>query len=85
MFHLVIWEVEEAGEDDHEVGFLQGFEAFDIGGAGFDFALFIDAEEDGAFEAVVLGEDACEGWACFLGAVFVVGCDEDDVFTFSWS
>jgi len=47
--------------------------------AGLDVAVLVDAEEHGALEALVLGEDAGEGRAGFLGAVFVVAGEEDDV------
>ena len=40
----------------------------------------IDGEQDGAFEAVMLGEDLAELRQRFLGAIFFVAADEDDVF-----
>jgi len=83
VLHLVIGEIEEAGKDKHEVGILEGFEAFDVGSAGFDETVFIDTEADGGFKAVVFGQDAGEGGAGFFGAVFVVGGDEDEVFSFA--
>ncbi len=79
VFHLVIGEIEEAGEDDHEIGCLEGFETVDGGGPGFDEYLLINAEANGGFETVVLGEDAGKSGAGFLGAILVVRGDEDDV------
>ena len=80
-FHLFIGPVLEAGKDDHEVGGVEGVHPGDVVVAEFDGAgLGVRAEEDGAFEAVAFGEDAGEGGKRFLGAVFVVAGDEDDVF-----
>ena len=41
--------------------------------------LGVDGEQDGAFEAVMLGEDLGELRQRFLGAIFLVAADEDDV------
>ena len=78
-----VGEAHEAGVEEEEVG---GFESFHAGngfGAGFDVAVFIDAEKDGAFEAVMLGEDLGDERAGLFGTVFVVVGDEDDVFAFA--
>jgi len=79
MDHLVVGEIEEAREDEHEFSVLESFEALDVGGAGCDFALLVDSEENGRFEAVMFGKDAGEGGAGFLGPVFVIGGNKDDV------
>ena len=50
-----------------------------VGFAGGDVAVFVDPEQNGAAEAVVLGEDAREHGQGFLGTVFVVGGDEHEV------
>ena len=83
VFHLVIGEIEEAGEDDHEIGCLEGFETVDVGGTGFDKPLLINSEANGGFETVVLGEDTGKSGAGFLGAILVVRGDEDDVLSFA--
>ena len=55
------------------------------GRACLDEAILIHAEDDGAFEAVMFCEDAGEGGAGFLGAVFVIAGEEDDVLAKTWS
>jgi len=85
MLHLVIGEIQETSEDHHEVGFFQRFETFNIRCPCGDLTFFVHAEKHGGFETVVLSEDASERGAGFLGAVFVVGSDENDVLTLAWS
>jgi hypothetical protein len=34
---------------------------------------------------MMLGQDTGEGWEGLLGAVFMVACDEDEVFAFAWA
>ena len=43
-------------------------------------AVFIEPKEHGALEAIALGQDARDGRAGFLAAIFVVAGDKDDVF-----
>ena len=43
-------------------------------------AVFIEPKEHGALEAIALGQDARDGRAGFLAAIFVVAGDEDDAF-----
>ena len=79
VIHLFAGEIEETSEDDEEVCALESLQAGDVGDAGLDVAVLVDAVEDGAFETVVFGQDPGEGGAGFLGAVFVVAGEEDDV------
>ena len=80
---LVVGEGHEAGVEEEKVGFFKGFDVGDGGAAAFDVAVFIDAEEDGAFKTVMLGENFGDEGAGFFRAVFVVVCDEDDVLALS--
>lgn len=43
MVHLVAWKIEETSEDDEEVGILEGVHVVDVGGAGFEEAIFVYA------------------------------------------
>jgi hypothetical protein len=83
VLHLFIGQVEEAGENDHQVGVLESFEALDVGGPGFDVSVLINSEQHGGFETLVLGKDAGEGGTGFLGAIFMIRGDEDEVFAFA--
>ncbi len=84
-------------EEDDEVGFREFFDAGDVvrlegvflplrwvGGHGrIDEAFLVDGEEDGGVEAVMRGQDFREHRYGLLAAVFLIGGDEDDVFSFS--
>ena len=85
VLHLLIGQIQETGENHHEIGILEGFESFDIGSTGFDVTLFIHSKQNSRFETLMLGENAGEGGTGFLGAVFVVRGDKDDVFSFPGS
>lgn len=80
--HLIVGEFAKAEEHNHHVGVIQEMETGDIGLADWidEAGVRIDGEEDGAFEAVAIGEDLGEHRKGFLGAVFFVACDEDEVF-----
>ncbi len=82
MFHLLWCGSEEAGEEDEAVGVGQRFEAGNVGGAGFDFPVFVESEQDGAIESVVFCEDSSERGDGFLGSVFMVAGDEDEFFAY---
>ena len=96
---LIVRQGQQPGGEDQEVGFLQMLEARDVvrlelglfallgvnRQGGIDQALLVDAEEDGAVEAVVLGKDAGQHRHRLLAAVFLFGGDQDDVFAFSRS
>ena len=77
--HFLGGKIEEAREDEEQVGILEGGETGNPGRPGFDVTVGVDPEDDGALEPVVLGENAGEGRAGFLGPVFVVAGQEDDV------
>ena len=83
--HFLIGKVQETGEDEEQVGFLQRREAGDAGGAGLDETVLVHAEDDRAFESEALCEDSREGRAGFLGAVFVIAGEEDDVLADAWA
>ena len=56
--HLVIGQVAEAREDDHQVRRLQGLQPRDVVVAiGIDGAVLVDGEQHGAFEAVMFRQD----------------------------
>ena len=84
-FHLVIGELAKAGEKDHEVGFLEGFETGDvIDSLGVNLSGFlVDGKKDGAFEAVVDGENLGELRHGIFRAIFLIAGDEDDVLSFA--
>jgi len=81
--HLLVRKIEEACEDEHEVGLFKNFETFDVGSSGGNFPLVVDSEKNSGFKAVIFSEDASKGGAGFLGAVFVIRGNEDDVLSFS--
>lgn len=81
--HLLVRKIEEACEDEHEVGLFKNLEAFDVGSPGGNFPLVVDSEKNSGFEAVIFSEDSSKGGAGFLGAVFVIRGNEDDVLSFS--
>ena len=81
--HLIVGEILEAGEDDHQICILQGLETGNVGLSGFEFAVVVDSETDRAGEPVMLRENASEGWKSFLGAIFVITGNEDEVFALS--
>ena len=85
VLHGVVGEFAEAEEEDEVVGGAGGGDAGDIvGGIRVDVAGFlIDGEEDGGVEAVTGAEELREHGGGFLGAVFFVAGEEDDVFAFS--
>ena len=80
---LIIGELHEAGVKEEEVGFLEDVDVRDGGAAAFDVSAFVHSEKDGAFEAVMLGEDLGDERAGFLRTVFVIVGNEDDVFAFA--
>ena len=79
MFHLVSGPVLEPREDDHEVRVVQLLNTGHVIGSWLDLTLGIEAENHGALKAMVLGQDAREGRQGFLGSIFVVTGDEDEV------
>ena len=80
VFHLVCREILETQKDDGQIGGREGFEAGRLGISGDDGAgLRIDVEQHGAFEALMLGQDACEGGQGFLRAILVIAREKNDV------
>ena len=53
----------------------------DIVGARLDLSLRVHSENDGALEAMAFCQDPGEGGQGLLGAVFVVACHKDEVFS----
>ena len=83
MGHLFVRQIEEAGENHEDIRLVQRLQAGNLRRSRLDEAVLVHPEDDGAFEAVVLGEDAGEGGTGFLGAVFVVAGEEDDVLAYA--
>ena len=83
MFHLVGRPVLKASENYHEVGRDQFLDARDIVGTRLDYAVGVDPEHYGAFEAMVFGQDAGEGRQSLLGTIFVVARDKDEMLAFA--
>src|SRR5207245_7698822 len=54
---------------------------FDVGVDGA--VLGVDGEEDGTFEAVLLGENLAELRQRFFGAILLIAAEEDDVLALS--
>jgi len=56
VFHLIVRQVAETGQDDHQVCGVEGFETGNVvGNVGIDRAVFgVDSEEHGAAETVAL-------------------------------
>lgn len=82
---LLIGEVAEAGANDDEVGFGDGFHAADV----FlvvdidEIAVGVEGEENRGFEAEAFAEDFGKHGTGFLGAIFFVAGDEDDMLVFA--
>ena len=81
--HLFIRKIEEAGKDEHEVSLFESFKTLDVRSPSGDFVLVVDSEKNGGFKAVIFSEDTGKGGAGFLGAVFVIGGNKDDVLSFT--
>ena len=80
VFHLVRWEILETQKDHRQIGGREGFEAGRLGIPGDDGAgLRIDVEQYGALEALMLGQDSCEGGQGFLRAILVIAREKNDV------
>ena len=78
--HVRLGPVAEAEGHDDGVGRI---ERLSMGNAGLvigvDRAIGIDGEEHRTFEAVALAENFCEHRQAFLGAIFLVAREEDNV------
>ena len=86
MLHLIVREILEAQEDDHQVGILQRLEPRDLRIArGDEAGLGIDREEHAALEAVPLREDPRQRRQRFLGSVLVIARKQDDVLARTWT
>ena len=87
VLHLFVGQVAEAGEDDHQVGGLQRFQAGDVVRLiGVDGAVLgVDGKQHGAFEAVMPGQDLRQLRQGLLGAVLLVAADQDDVLALAGS
>ena len=86
-------------EEDDEVSFGEVFGAWDAmwfkgslftllrvdGHGGVDLTLIVHGEEHGTIKAVVFAEDFRQHGHGLFAAVFLVGCDDDDVFAFAWA
>ena len=81
VLHLLVGQRAEPGEDDHQVGVVQGLQARDVVvGVRVDLAgLLVDGEEDGAGKPVALGQDVRQQRQAGLRPVLVGAGDEDDV------
>ena len=82
---LVLLDSADALRNYYQVALKEQLETFNIRCPCGDLTFFVHAKKHGGFETVVLGEDASKSGAGFLGAVFVIGSDENDVLTFAWS
>src|SRR5262249_40128615 len=84
VLHLLVGQVAEAREDDHQVGGLQRLQAGDVLlVVRVDRAVRIDGEQDGALETVMFGQDLGQLRQRLLGAVLLVAADQDDVLAFA--
>lgn len=81
--HLLVRKIQKARENEHEVGLFKNLETLNVRSPGGNFALVVDSEKNGGFKAVIFSEDTGKGGAGFLGAVFVIGGNKDDVLSFS--
>ncbi len=79
LLHLVLGQVAEPGEEDHQVGVPERLEAWDVARAGVDRPVLADREQDGALKPVPPGEDLRELGQGLLGPILLVAGDEDDV------
>ena len=77
--HLLVRQRLEAGEDHEPVRRLEHFEPGDVRLAGLHLAVLVEPEENGAIEAVMLGQDAGERGQGFLAAILVIAGDEHEV------
>ena len=81
VLHLLVGQIAEAREDDHQVGRLERLQAGDVvvAGSGLIVPSLVDGEQHGALEAVMLGQDLGQLRQGLLGAIFLVAADQDDV------
>lgn len=87
MLHLIVGKIAEAGQDDHEIGGVERLEARDIvETVGVDGAVIrVDGEQDSASKAVPHRKDFGELRKQFLGSVFFVAADENDILPIRFS
>ena len=83
VLHLVFRPVLEASENHHDIRLRQLLDARHVIGPWLYFAFGVDPEDNGALEAMVLGQDTGKGRQSLFGAVFVVARYEYEVFTFA--
>ena len=80
VLHVLVGPVAEPKGYDNEVSRVHGLGVGDtLLVVGIDLALVIHREENGAVESVVIGEDAPKHGQTFLGAIFFVTTDKNDV------
>ena len=80
VLHLVVGQVAEAGEEDHQVGRLERLQAGDVvATVGVDRPVLVDREQHRALEAVMLREDLRQLRQRLLRAVLLVAADQHDV------
>ena len=81
VFHLVVGEITKTGQYRHEIRLLKSFKAWDIVCLlGVNRAVFlVDCEENGTSEAMVRGQDLRQLRHRFLGAVFLITGDKNDI------
>jgi hypothetical protein len=80
VLHLLLRKVLEPQEHHGEIRRAQRLHAWHVRVAGDDLPRGrVDVEQDGALEAVVLGQDPRELGQSFFRAVLVIAREEDDV------
>ena len=82
-FHPGVIGFDETEKQKQHVGIFNGRDAWDDAGSGFNQAFIRLAEQYGALEAVAFREDSSDCRAGFFAPIFMVGCDEENVFPFA--
>ena len=86
VLHLLRWEILKAQKHHGQIGRLERFEARHVGIARDDFTRrLVDVEQHGAFETVMLGQNARELRQCFFGAILVITREEDNMLSLARS
>src|SRR5205807_2124141 len=85
MLHLLVRQIAEAREDNHQVGRVERLQAGDVvANIWINRAVpGVNGEEDRALVAMMPGEDPGQLRQSFLGAIFLIAADEDNVLTFT--
>jgi hypothetical protein len=86
-FHLIIGELAKACKENEQVRGFKMFKSRDVVVlVGINLARFsVDCEKNDTIKPMMFGKNLGELRESFLGSIFFVTTDEDDLFPFSWA